>query len=155
MSKEIVGIKVLFKATTDFVSLFRLQGQLGLGEDRIHVCTPCLLSSSQLAEVTQIQAGDSYSAAITGESIIQPLRAIHTKNYKDTYSLTHRMCTPHSFCFLAVTISKSPLLRKTTVITSELAAYMLEMANFVDRDLDILMPGLFSACLSLSPKQVS
>ncbi len=94
MSKEIFGIKVLFKATTDFVSLFRLQGQLGLGEDRIHVCTPCLLSSSQLAEVTQIQAGDSYSAAITGESIIQPLRAIHTKNYKDTYSLTHRKNKP-------------------------------------------------------------
>ncbi|KAF0033738.1 hypothetical protein F2P81_013804 [Scophthalmus maximus] len=41
-------------------------GQLGLGEDRIHISTPCLLNYSQLAEVTQIQAGDSYSAAVTG-----------------------------------------------------------------------------------------
>ncbi|TDH12671.1 hypothetical protein EPR50_G00049380 [Perca flavescens] len=41
------------------------EGQLGLGEDGIHISTPCLLSYSQLAEVTQIQAGDSYSAAIT------------------------------------------------------------------------------------------
>ncbi|XP_051279711.1 X-linked retinitis pigmentosa GTPase regulator-like isoform X2 [Dicentrarchus labrax] len=41
------------------------EGQLGLGEDRIHISTPCLLSCSQLAEVTQIQAGDSYSAAVT------------------------------------------------------------------------------------------
>ncbi|XP_047185060.1 uncharacterized protein LOC118313456 isoform X2 [Scophthalmus maximus] len=42
------------------------EGQLGLGEDRIHISTPCLLNYSQLAEVTQIQAGDSYSAAVTG-----------------------------------------------------------------------------------------
>ncbi|XP_044052620.1 E3 ubiquitin-protein ligase HERC2-like [Siniperca chuatsi] len=41
------------------------EGQLGLGDDRIHISTPRLLSYSQLAEVTQIQAGDSYSAAIT------------------------------------------------------------------------------------------
>ncbi|XP_034398310.1 probable E3 ubiquitin-protein ligase HERC1 isoform X3 [Cyclopterus lumpus] len=41
------------------------EGQLGLGDDRIHISTPCLLNYSQLAEVTQIQAGDSYSAAVT------------------------------------------------------------------------------------------
>ncbi|XP_038560576.1 RCC1 domain-containing protein RUG3, mitochondrial-like isoform X1 [Micropterus salmoides] len=40
------------------------EGQLGLGDDRIQISTPCLLSYSQLAEVTQIQAGDSYSAAV-------------------------------------------------------------------------------------------
>ncbi|XP_050931268.1 E3 ubiquitin-protein ligase HERC2 [Lates calcarifer] len=41
------------------------EGQLGLGEDRIHISTPCLLNYSQLAKVTQIKAGDSYSAAVT------------------------------------------------------------------------------------------
>ncbi|XP_039658210.1 ultraviolet-B receptor UVR8-like [Perca fluviatilis] len=41
------------------------EGQLGLGEEGIHISTPCLLSYSQLAEVTQIQAGDSYSSAVT------------------------------------------------------------------------------------------
>ncbi|XP_056233280.1 X-linked retinitis pigmentosa GTPase regulator-like isoform X2 [Seriola aureovittata] len=41
------------------------EGQLGLGEDRIHIATPFLLDYSQLAEVMQIQAGDSYSAAVT------------------------------------------------------------------------------------------
>ncbi|XP_026198460.1 uncharacterized protein LOC113150252 [Anabas testudineus] len=39
------------------------EGQLGLGEDRIHISSPCLLRYSQ--PVTQIQAGDSYSAAVT------------------------------------------------------------------------------------------
>lgn len=67
MSNENTGIKLLFNPVTDTISLFRLQGQLGLGEDRIHVSAPCLLSDSQLAEVTQIQAGESYSAAVTGE----------------------------------------------------------------------------------------
>ncbi|CAJ1068530.1 probable E3 ubiquitin-protein ligase HERC2 isoform X3 [Xyrichtys novacula] len=43
------------------------EGQLGLGEDRIHSSTPCLLSYSQLTEVTQIQAGESYSAAVTAD----------------------------------------------------------------------------------------
>lgn len=70
MSNGIIGIKLLFNPVTDTVSLFRLQGQLGLGEDRIHISAPCLLNYSQLAEVTQIQAGDSYSAAITGEPSI-------------------------------------------------------------------------------------
>ncbi|XP_076586671.1 E3 ISG15--protein ligase Herc6-like [Chaetodon auriga] len=42
------------------------EGQLGLGEDRIHSSAPRLLSYSQLGKVTQIQAGDSYSAAVTG-----------------------------------------------------------------------------------------
>ncbi|XP_039875034.1 protein RCC2-like isoform X2 [Simochromis diagramma] len=41
------------------------EGQLGLGEDRMHVSTPSLLNSSQLSEVSQIRAGDSYSAAVT------------------------------------------------------------------------------------------
>ncbi|XP_027132478.1 probable E3 ubiquitin-protein ligase HERC2 isoform X3 [Larimichthys crocea] len=41
------------------------EGQLGLGEDSIHSSTPRLLSYSQLTEVTRIQAGDSYSAAVT------------------------------------------------------------------------------------------
>ncbi|TKS78883.1 hypothetical protein D9C73_012290 [Collichthys lucidus] len=40
-------------------------GQLGLGEDSVHSSTPRLLSYSQLTEVTRIQAGDSYSAAVT------------------------------------------------------------------------------------------
>ncbi len=59
---------------------------------------------------------------------------------------------PHPVHFLRVTVSKSPLLQETTIITSELAASMLEMASFDDGDLDILMPGLFSACLNLSLK---
>ncbi|XP_029295944.1 uncharacterized protein LOC115013638 [Cottoperca gobio] len=42
-----------------------MMGQLGLGEDWNHISTPCLLNYSQLAEVTQIHAGHSYSAAIT------------------------------------------------------------------------------------------
>ncbi|KAM3611009.1 uncharacterized protein V6R79_012226 [Siganus canaliculatus] len=42
-----------------------IEGQLGLGEDRIYVFAPSLLSNSQLTEVTQIRAGDSYSAAVT------------------------------------------------------------------------------------------
>lgn len=67
MSNEITGIKLLFNPVTDTVPLFRLQGQLGLGEDRIQISTPCLISFPQLVEVAQIQAGDSYSAAITGE----------------------------------------------------------------------------------------
>ncbi len=54
---------------------------------------------------------------------------------------------PHSFCFLRVTVSKSPLLQETTTttttVTSEIAAYTLEMASFDDRDLDILTPGFF------------
>lgn len=37
----------------------------------MHVSTPCLLNSSQLSEVSQIRAGDSYSAAVTGEPGIQ------------------------------------------------------------------------------------
>ncbi|XP_051806374.1 uncharacterized protein LOC110950047 isoform X1 [Acanthochromis polyacanthus] len=41
------------------------EGQLGLGEDRLHISAPCLVSYSQLTEVTQIQAVDSYSAAVT------------------------------------------------------------------------------------------
>lgn len=72
MSNGIVGIELLFKPVTDTVSLFRSQGQLGLGEDSIHSSTPRLLSYSQLTEVTRIQAGDSYSAAVTGEPSIQP-----------------------------------------------------------------------------------
>ncbi|XP_067463736.1 uncharacterized protein [Thunnus thynnus] len=46
------------------------EGQLGLGENWIHVSAPCLLSHSQLAEVTQIQAGDSYSAAVTDGELL-------------------------------------------------------------------------------------
>lgn len=69
MSNETARIKLLFNP--DAVSSYPLQGQLGLGEDRIHISSPCLLADSQLAEVTQIQAGDSYSAAITGETSIQ------------------------------------------------------------------------------------
>ncbi|XP_069556013.1 uncharacterized protein [Brachyistius frenatus] len=41
------------------------EGQLGLGENRMHRSSPCLLSYPHLAEVKQIQAGDSYSAAVT------------------------------------------------------------------------------------------
>ncbi|KAG7490593.1 hypothetical protein JOB18_038791 [Solea senegalensis] len=41
------------------------EGQLGLGEDRNHVSSPCLLSYSRLAKVTQIRAGDNYGAAVT------------------------------------------------------------------------------------------
>lgn len=72
LSNDIIGIKLLFNPVTDNVSLFRLQGQLGLGEDRIHTSTPCLLSYSRLSEVSRIQAGDSYSAAVTGEPSAQP-----------------------------------------------------------------------------------
>lgn len=71
-SNEVTGIKLLFNPLTDAVSSFCLQGQLGLGEDRIHISTPCLLSYSPRAAVTQIQAGDSYSAAVTGELNILP-----------------------------------------------------------------------------------
>ncbi|KAK2902231.1 hypothetical protein Q8A73_011977 [Channa argus] len=46
------------------------EGQLGLGEDKIHIATPCLLSYSE--PITQIQAGDSYSAAVTaGGQLLQ------------------------------------------------------------------------------------
>lgn len=76
MRNEIIGIKpfffFFFNPVADTVLLFCLQGQLGLGEERTHISTPCLLSYSQLAEVTRLQAGDSYSAAITGEPSIQP-----------------------------------------------------------------------------------
>ncbi|XP_056275875.1 uncharacterized protein LOC130197301 [Pseudoliparis swirei] len=41
------------------------EGQLGLGDDRIQSSTPRLLHCPQLAEVTRIQAGGSYSAAVT------------------------------------------------------------------------------------------
>ncbi|KAM8886908.1 uncharacterized protein AB9W97_013757 isoform 2-T3 [Spinachia spinachia] len=41
-------------------------GQLGFEDDRIQTATSCLLNYSQLGEVTWIQAGDSYSAAVTG-----------------------------------------------------------------------------------------
>lgn len=77
MSNEFIGIKLLFNPVTDTVSLFRLQGQLGLGEDRIHISAPCLLRYSQPAEVTRVQAGDSYSAAITGEPSIQSAVVAH------------------------------------------------------------------------------
>ncbi len=65
---------------------------------------------------------------------------------------------PHSFCYLRVTVSKSPLLQETTTtttVTSELAAYTLEMASLDDRDLDILTSELFSTPLNLSPIRVS
>lgn len=71
MSNEMTGIKFLFNPVTDIILLFRLQGQLGLGEDKIPISTPCLLYDSQLSAVMQIQAGDSYSAAITGEPSLQ------------------------------------------------------------------------------------
>nr|XP_057926327.1 uncharacterized protein LOC131127936 [Doryrhamphus excisus] len=41
------------------------EGQLGLGEKCLQMSTPCLLSYSHRAQVTRIQAGDSYSAAVT------------------------------------------------------------------------------------------
>ncbi|XP_062236164.1 uncharacterized protein LOC133933229 isoform X1 [Platichthys flesus] len=41
------------------------EGQLGLGEDRIHVSAPHLLNYSHLAGVTGVRAGDSSSAAVT------------------------------------------------------------------------------------------
>ncbi|XP_047448526.1 probable E3 ubiquitin-protein ligase HERC2 isoform X1 [Mugil cephalus] len=41
------------------------EGQLGHGDDRMHIPSPRLLSYSQLADVRQIRAGDSYSAAVT------------------------------------------------------------------------------------------
>ncbi len=59
---------------------------------------------------------------------------------------------PYPSRFLPVTISKFPLLQETTIITSELGAYTLELASFDDGDLDILMLGLFSTYLNLSLK---
>ncbi|XP_054628481.1 X-linked retinitis pigmentosa GTPase regulator-like isoform X2 [Dunckerocampus dactyliophorus] len=41
------------------------EGQLGLGEKCLQMSNPCLLSYSHLVQVTRIQAGDSYSAAVT------------------------------------------------------------------------------------------
>ncbi|XP_029915006.1 protein pim1-like isoform X3 [Myripristis murdjan] len=43
------------------------EGQLGLGESKTCVSIPCLLGYSHLAGVRQIQAGDSYSAAVTAD----------------------------------------------------------------------------------------
>ncbi len=60
---------------------------------------------------------------------------------------------PQPFRSLVVNISKSPLLRKTAIMTSELTANTLEMASSEDGDLDIVMPGLFSAHLNLSHRQ--
>lgn len=70
MSTGVVGIKLLFNpvtVTASSSSSLCLQGQLGLGEDRIHISAPHLVGNSQLAQVARIQAGDSYSAAVTGE----------------------------------------------------------------------------------------
>ena len=75
MSNEMTGIKFLFNPVTDIILSFRLQGQLGLGEDKIPISAPCLLYDSQLSAVMQIQAGDSYSATITGETRIWYKRA--------------------------------------------------------------------------------
>ena len=102
MSNEITGIKLLFNPVTDTISLFCLQGQLGLGEDRIHVSTPRLLSYSQLAEVAQIQAGDSYSAAVTGELSIQPAAGAkrHVSFFPRLYNLAWKCCR-HSSVFLS------------------------------------------------------
>ncbi|TNN37400.1 hypothetical protein EYF80_052442 [Liparis tanakae] len=50
--------------------ILTLQGQLGLGDDRIQSSAPRLLHCSQLAEVTRIQAGGSYSAAVTGGELL-------------------------------------------------------------------------------------
>lgn len=52
----------------DAASLHPSQGQLGLGEDTFGASSPRRLSAPQLAGVTRIQAGDSYSAAVTGEA---------------------------------------------------------------------------------------
>ncbi|XP_028312829.1 ultraviolet-B receptor UVR8-like [Gouania willdenowi] len=46
------------------------EGQLGLGEEEIHVSTPCLINHPQLTGVIRIQAGNSYSAAVTGGELL-------------------------------------------------------------------------------------
>ncbi|XP_028269736.1 uncharacterized protein LOC114441149 [Parambassis ranga] len=56
---------VISSPRTSFPEGLSSSGQLGLGEDHMQISTPCRLNCSQLSEVTQIQAGDSYSAAIT------------------------------------------------------------------------------------------
>ncbi|KAM7019101.1 uncharacterized protein LKV04_009583 [Tautogolabrus adspersus] len=70
------------------------EGQLGLGEDRIHISTPCLLSYSQLTEVTQIQAGDSYSAAITAAGELLLWGQIHCLSRVSDHTGLKRIWTP-------------------------------------------------------------
>ena len=54
----------LFHVSSGCVSF---QGQLGHGEDRTHASGPLLVNPSALKNVTRIDAGDSYSAALAGE----------------------------------------------------------------------------------------
>nr|XP_020450252.1 ultraviolet-B receptor UVR8-like [Monopterus albus] len=70
------------------------EGQLGLGEDRIHISTPCLLSYSQLAKVTQIQAGDSYSAAVTAGGELLLWGQISCVSWVSEYPGLKRLWTP-------------------------------------------------------------
>ncbi|XP_060893935.1 uncharacterized protein LOC132974123 [Labrus mixtus] len=70
------------------------EGQLGLGEDRIHISTPCLLSYSQLTGVTQIQAGDSYSAAITAGGELLLWGQIHCLSRVSDHTGLKRIWTP-------------------------------------------------------------
>ncbi|KAM7416502.1 hypothetical protein PAMA_018517 [Pampus argenteus] len=70
------------------------EGQLGLGENWIHASTPCLLNHSQLAEVTHIQARDSYSAAVTAGGELLLWGQIPCVSQVDDQSGLKRLWTP-------------------------------------------------------------
>ncbi|XP_068422589.1 uncharacterized protein [Clinocottus analis] len=70
------------------------EGQLGLGDDRVHSPTPRLLNYSQLAKVTQIQAGDSYSAAVTAGGELLLWGRIHCVSRVIDYPGLKKIWTP-------------------------------------------------------------
>ncbi|XP_029999720.1 E3 ISG15--protein ligase HERC5-like [Sphaeramia orbicularis] len=72
------------------------EGQLGLGEKTVHVSTPCLLSYSQLVEVTHLQAGDSYSAAVTAGGELLLWGQIPCVSWVSDHPGLKRLWTPQS-----------------------------------------------------------
>nr|XP_019949173.1 PREDICTED: uncharacterized protein LOC109633610 [Paralichthys olivaceus] len=72
------------------------EGQLGLGEDRIHISAPHLLNYSQLAGVTQIRAGDIYSAAVTAGGELLLWGQIPSVSLVTDHPGLRRLWTPQS-----------------------------------------------------------
>ncbi|KAI3372474.1 hypothetical protein L3Q82_022960, partial [Scortum barcoo] len=72
------------------------EGQLGLGEDMIHISAPRLLRYSQPAEVTRIQAGDSYSAAITAGGELLLWGQVPCVSWFNDHPCLKRLWTPQA-----------------------------------------------------------
>ncbi|XP_075899954.1 uncharacterized protein LOC142899910 isoform X4 [Nelusetta ayraudi] len=71
------------------------EGQLGLGEDTIGASSPHRLSAPQLAGVTRIQAGDSYSAAVTAGGKLLLWGQIPSPSQVSDHKSLRRLWTPH------------------------------------------------------------